>query len=172
MFCYWLSFAVWSSWIRSSMSTAWMNWQRSYPWSMFMSLSALCSKSNWPLDGSIESQRRLPLSSCVFIHQILCFLRVMTLECYSISDLMRSGLKHAKKGNSPSTVISHTRVCNWNTFVHIWEICGCSTQITLNDKRLCGVCVCVEWSRSADNRSSSSQNHERQQKNLRGISPL
>lgn len=65
MFCYWLSFTVWSSWIRSSMSTAWMNWQRSCPWSMFTFLSALCSKSNWPLDGSVELQRRLLLSSCV-----------------------------------------------------------------------------------------------------------
>lgn len=67
--------------------------------------------------------------------------------------------------------MNHTCLCCLNISAHIWKICGYSTQITLNDTDLCGVCVCVEWSRSADNKSSSSQNHKRQQKNLRGISP-
>lgn len=49
-----LSSAVWSLWIRSSMSTAWMNWQRSSPWSTSISLRGWCSKYLWPLGGDNE----------------------------------------------------------------------------------------------------------------------
>lgn len=49
-----LSSAVWSSWIRSSMSTAWMNWQRSSPWSTSMFPSVWCSKYLRPRGGDNE----------------------------------------------------------------------------------------------------------------------
>lgn len=50
------SSTVWSSWIRSNTSTAWMNWQSSSRWSTSTSPSVWCSKCLWLQDGDNEPQ--------------------------------------------------------------------------------------------------------------------